>query len=102
MAKISDWIDTYMPLPESELLTIKSEDFWGSRCGLLHGMDIHSKDRDIRGRDYRPINFHQGIEETTRLFISSAWSDDDTVVEKGTQVLPLNRIIDSFLAGMRH
>ena len=87
--KVSDWIDAFMPLQENHLLTIESEDFWGSRCGLLHSMDVHSKERDKRNRDYRPIMFHQGIDEHTRIFMSSDWNDEDIVVEQGTNILSL-------------
>lgn len=99
--RVSDWIDTYMPLELHELIKIKSEDFWGSRCGLVHSMDVHNRMRDLRQQDYTPIMFHQGLDESTRIFFSSNFHDEDIVVEKGTNILPLNRFVEAFRAGIQ-
>lgn len=98
--KVSDWIKLYMPPMENDLITVKSEDFWGSRCGLLYGMDVHSKNRNKFGGDYRPIMFHQGIDDSTRIFMSSVWGDKDIVVEQGTHILPLIEFVKAFISGM--
>ncbi len=101
--QLSDWIDKYMSLPDSdmEVLKVQSNMFWGSRNALVHGMDIHSDKRNPKGRTYSPIIYHIGIDDSARILVSSDWDENETTIEKGTRFVPFLDVVNAFNDGIR-
>ena len=97
--KVSAWIDKYLPSMPTDMT---GQDFWGSRNGLLHSLDIHDSRRDLKGADYRPLLFHLNDEvENDMLIISPDWTNEELLLDKGTRFLNLDRFANAFIIGMK-